>query len=261
MEWFPDERKRYILDQLRSKQKVQVTSLSEYFSVTTETIRRDLDQLEKEGMVKRVYGGAVLSSFHQGEPSLLNRKSIMEKEKKLIGKKAAELIKNGSTIVIDVGTTVIELANEIKNKENITILTNSLPVSTILIDALNRSVFSGKVILLGGELNPEQHSVTGKLTEMLLENFIIDQAFISVGGVSLQNGLSDYDLNESMISKAIIKSSKEMIVLADHSKLGVDAFCKICSIEEIDAIVCNTEMPNAWLGNHLFKNVDWILAD
>lgn len=95
--------------------------------------------------------------------------------------------------MIDIGTTMLELARHIKNKENVTILTNSLPVSSILLDSLNRHEFSGQVILLGGELNIKQHSITGKITEMVLENFIIDQAFISAGGMSLQNGISDYD--------------------------------------------------------------------
>lgn len=261
MEWFPEERKQYILDQLKSNGKVQVTTLSEHFAVTTETIRRDLDVLEKEGVVKRVYGGAVLTRYPHGEPSLPNRKSIMEKEKKRIGKKAADLIQDGTTIVIDVGTTVLELASAIKNKENITILTNSLPVATILVESLNRKDFSGDVILLGGQINPAQYSLTGSLTEMVLGNFIVDQAFISVGGVSLKNGITDYDMNEAMMSKAMIEAAKEIIVLSDHSKLGVDAFCKICPIEGVNAIVCTTDMPGSWRESKLFQNINWIIAD
>ncbi|WP_156291960.1 DeoR/GlpR family DNA-binding transcription regulator [Oceanobacillus salinisoli] len=261
MESFPEERKRYIIDRLKYTQKITVSEVSEQFNVSMETVRRDLDVLEAEGLVKRVYGGAVSGTYHHGEPPLLKRKKIMEDQKKRIGEKAATLIQDGSTIVIDVGTTVLGLAKEIKYKKDITIFTNSLPVADLLLTSMDQGYFSGDVILLGGQLNPKQHSISGKLSEMVLEQFNIDQAFISVGGISLQNGLSDYDFNESMISKKMISVSKEIIVLADSSKLGVDAFCKFGSLEDMNAIVCDSPQPDSWQGNHLVKNIDWILAE
>src|SRR5699024_3938163 len=260
METFPEERKRCILNKLKTSQKVKVSELSEKFHVSMETVRRDLAVLENEGLVKRVYGGAVSGTFHHGEPPLLSRKKVMEEEKKRIGKQSVQLIQDGSTIVIDVGTTVLELAKEIKYKNDITILTNSLPVANFLLKGLKHQFFSGEVILLGGQLNPKQHSISGKLTEIVLEQFNIDQAFISVGGISLQNGLSDFDFNEAMISKTMIRVSKEIIVLSDSSKLGVDAFCKFGSLNDVDAIVSDVPLPDSWQENALVKNIDWILA-
>lgn len=184
----------------------------------------------------------------------------MAEEKKRIGQKAASLMEDGSTIVLDVGTTVLELAKEMKNKRNITVLTNSLLTANILLERLENNLFTGDVILLGGQLNPKQYSMSGKLTEMILDQFTIDQAFISVGGISLNNGLSDYDFDESMISKQMMDVSKKITVLADSSKLGKDTFCKFGSLEDVDTIVSDVPMPEHWQGNHLVKNINWISA-
>lgn len=258
MEIFPEERKRYILSKLENAPKIRVTEISKKFSVSTETVRRDLDVLESEGLVKRVYGGAVKVDFHKPEPPLQNRKRVREQEKRSIAKKASELIEDGSTILLDIGTTVLELAREIKNKEDITILTNSLLAANILLERLENNHFSGGVILLGGQLSPRQYSVSGKVTEMVLDRFNVDQAFISVGGISLRNGLSDYDFDESMISRQMIRVSKETIVLADASKLETDTFCKFGSLKDVDKIVSDVPLPAPWKGNELFKDISWI---
>lgn len=258
MEIFPEERKNYILNKLKNAPKVRVTEISKKFSVSTETVRRDLDVLESEGLVKRVYGGAVKTDFHNPEPPLWNRKRVKEKEKHEIAKKASELIEDGSTILLDVGTTVLELARQIKNKKDITILTNSLLAANTLLEGLENDYFSGDVILLGGQLNSKQYSVSGKVAEVVLDQFNVDQAFISVGGISLKNGLSDYDFDESMISRQMIRVSKETIVLADASKLETDTFCKFGSLGDVDTIVSEVPLPAAWEENEFLKDIRWI---
>lgn len=258
VETFPEERKQYILDQLKTSQKIKVSDVSVEFNVSMETVRRDLDDLESEGLIKRVYGGAIRATLHREEPPLLNRQKVMEHEKKEIGKQAATFIQDGSTIVLDVGTTVLELAKAIRNKQNITILTNSLLASTILLESIEKQYFTGEVILLGGQLNTKQYSTSGKLTETVLEQFNIDQAFISVGGISLDNGLSDYDFDESMISKEMMRVSKEIIVLADSSKLETDSFCKFGLLKDVDVIVSDATLPDSWQGSNAVRDINWI---
>ncbi|WP_313886513.1 DeoR/GlpR family DNA-binding transcription regulator [Bacillus sp. SD088] len=256
-----EERKRLLIDELDTHGKVRVSDLAQKLEVSNETIRRDLEALEKVKKLKRVYGGAVKISYEDGEPPYQQRQIIQGTEKKLIGKKAASLIKDGDTIFLDTGTTILNLAKFIKNLNRLMILTNSLPVANVLKDALAQGLFRGKVILLGGELSPDQQSVSGYLCEEMLKNFYVDKAFLSVGGVSLKTGISDYDFNESSISKLAATNAKEVIVLADYSKIGVQSFTKITTLEQVDVMICDKKPPSSWESELDKKNVDWILAE
>ena len=116
--------------------------------------------LEKEGLAKRVYGGAVLTKMTSFEPPYLQRQMVNAEEKERIGRMAAELIESGDTIAVDVGTTTLELAKAIHGRERLTILTNSLAVAYHLMESLNSGRFSGKIYVVGGEMNPEQQSMS-----------------------------------------------------------------------------------------------------
>ncbi|MDQ0163785.1 DeoR/GlpR family DNA-binding transcription regulator [Aeribacillus alveayuensis] len=256
----PEERKNAIIQELERTGKVKVLDFAEKFQVSPETIRRDLVILEEKGLLKRVYGGAVKKSYQAGEPPFLHRTTVNQEAKIKIGKAAANLIEDGDTVIIDVGTTMLEFAKAIENKEGITIMTNSLPVCSVLTEALNVKKFSGNVLLLGGQLNPKQQSIGGRLTEKMLEEFHVDKAFISAGGVSIDGGVSDYDLTESAVSQAMIQASKEVILLADYSKIGVDAFCKICPLEKVDVLVCDQPLPKGWENNKKINGINWVTA-
>ncbi|MFX3661164.1 MAG: DeoR/GlpR family DNA-binding transcription regulator [Ectobacillus sp.] len=256
----PEERKNEILNELERVGKVKVVDLAKKFNVSEETIRRDLTILEEGGLLKKVYGGAIKTTFQSGEPPFTQRTTVNQEEKMKIGKKAAELISDGDVIVIDVGTTTVEFAHFIQNKKNITILTNSIPVSAVLMESLNQQKFTGEILLLGGQVDPKQQSISGCLTEQMLGQFNIDKAFISAGGVSIQNGVSNYHLNESLVSRTMVDVSKQIILLADHSKFGVDTFCKVCPLERVDVIVCDQPLPEAWKNHSKLSEIDWIEA-
>jgi DeoR/GlpR family transcriptional regulator of sugar metabolism len=260
MSILPEERKNEILNKLKRAGKVTVTDLAKQFNISEETIRRDLTILEEKGSLKKVYGGAIATIFQSGEPPFSQRTTVNQIEKIKIGKKAAELISDGDVIVIDVGTTTVEFAHFIQNKKNITILTNSIPVSTVLTESLNQNKFTGEILLLGGQIDPKQQSVSGRLTEQMLNEFNIDKAFISAGGVSIQNGVSNYHLNESLVSRIMVDVSKQIILLADHSKLGVDTFCKVCPLEKVDMIVCDQPFPDTWKNDLKIYETEWIEA-
>ncbi|MBZ9685940.1 DeoR/GlpR family DNA-binding transcription regulator [Clostridium estertheticum] len=257
---FLDERKNFILYELDNYEKVSVTQLAKKFGVTTETIRRDLDTLEAEYKLKRIHGGAIKISFDRKEPSHIQKRNVYREEKQRIGQKAASLINDNDIITIDAGTTTCEILYHVKNKRNLTILLNTVAGLNIIIDFKNKGIFDGKIIFLGGEINSDQLSCVGPISENLLKNFYVDKAFIGVGGVSLQNGLTGYDVNESNLSKKIMENSKEVIIVADHSKIGVRNFYKIADIENVNVIVSDVEAPNEW-GNSLNEyGIDWIKA-
>jgi len=255
-----EERKMAILEECKQTGKVKVVTLAGRFQVSEETIRRDLDALERMGKLKRVYGGAVLKSYDNGEPPYHQRQVLYRDAKEMIGKSAAELLKDGDTVVIDTGTTVLELAKAIQGRKRLTLITNSLPVAAVLTESLNQQRFTGNVIMLGGEINAEQQAISGHFSAKMLEQFSVDKAFISIGGISLRWGISDYDLNESLLSQVMIQVAKEVIVLADHSKIGVRAFCQIAELEAIDMVICDQPYPKAWKKELESKGVHWMTA-
>jgi DeoR family fructose operon transcriptional repressor len=255
-----EERKQVIMEWLQKDGKLMVIPLSDHLEVSPETIRRDLLVLEKEGKLKRVYGGAIKATFLNDEAPYTLRQSIHPEEKRAIGWRAAELIQDGSTIVIDVGTTTLEMAQAIQGKKRLTILTNSIPVASTLLESISRGVFIGRVIILGGEANPEQGSISGTLCEQMMVQFHVDQAFLSVGGISLSNGITDFDINEAAVSRAFAAAAQEVIVLADHSKLGITTFAQLIPLDQADIIISSTEAPSEWIQEIDRSGVLWIDA-
>ncbi|BBI34618.1 DeoR/GlpR family DNA-binding transcription regulator [Cohnella abietis] len=255
-----EERKRVIMDHLKLQGQVKVPELSFRLTVSEETIRRDLLLLEKEGLVKRVYGGAVLTKPSNYEPPYLQRQKVRMEEKERIGRVAADLIESGDTIAIDVGTTTLELAKAIVGRERLTILTNSLAVAYHLMESLNSGRFTGKIIVIGGELNPEQQSISGSLGENLMSQFRVDKAFLSVGGVSLKRGVSDYDLGETAMSRRMVEAANQTIVLADDSKLDKEAFLEIIPLRKVHTLVCNAAPPRDWVQLIKSEHLNWIEA-
>lgn len=260
MSVLPEERKNEILKELNKTGKVKVIELVNQFKVSEETIRRDLMLLEEKGLLKRVYGGAIKTVFEFEEPPFTQRTTVNHEAKVQIGKKAIQLISNGDVIAIDVGTTMLEFSKCIENKKDITILTNSLPVSAVLTESLNQNKFTGQILLLGGLIDPKHQSISGNLTEQMLNQFNINKAFISAGGVSIQGGVTNYHLHETFVSRKMVEVSKQVIMLTDYSKIGVDTFCKVCPLEKVDAIVCEQAFPAEWKNVPSLREIHWIQA-
>ncbi|WP_264737629.1 DeoR/GlpR family DNA-binding transcription regulator [Cytobacillus firmus] len=260
MSVLPEERKNEILKELKKTGKVKVVELVEQFQVSEETIRRDLMILEEKGLLKRVYGGAIHAVFQSEEPPFVQRTTVNQEAKVKVGKKAVELISDGDVIAIDVGTTMLEFAKQIEKKKDITIITNSLPVSSVLTESLNQNIFTGQVLLLGGQIDPKHQSISGSLTEQMLNQFNIDKAFISAGGFSIQKGVSNYHLHETLVSRKMVEVSKQVILMADSSKIGVDTFSKVSPLEKIDVVVCEQPFPDIWKDHQELRKMNWIQA-
>ncbi|MDP4164087.1 MAG: DeoR/GlpR family DNA-binding transcription regulator [Bacillota bacterium] len=251
------ERQEYILDLLEKEKKILVTNLAKDLGVTPETIRRDLDTLEKEKKLQRVHGGAVKYHQTKSEPHFLKKMNVKSDDKKAIGKKAAEFIQNGDTVMLDVGTTTIHLAGAISGVYGVTIVTNSLAAAEVLNRRLENREFDGKVIVLGGVTNPAQKSIVGSLTCKMLEAFRFDKVFLSCGGMTITD-VSDYDFEECLVSAAMVDRANQVFLLSDSSKIDLQSFYKICSLTTVDYVICNHDMPSAWKEKHLDTMLQWI---
>ncbi|MNI36909.1 HTH-type transcriptional repressor GlcR [compost metagenome] len=237
-----EDRRTTILNHLDIGGKVQVHQLSQILNVSTETVRRDLDRLEKEGKLRKVYGGAVKMRIEHVEPPLLKRTQMMKAEKVAIGKLAASLVNDGETIMLDNGTTTIEILPHLKDHTNLTLITHSVPVLTLAME-----IFKGKIIFVGGEINVEYQAATGSLTDQLLDQFKVNKAFISVGGISLADGMTDFHLAEAIISRKMMQRAEEAILVADHSKFGMSTFARVSKLEEISMLITDQGCPKEWI--------------
>ncbi|AIQ60495.1 DeoR/GlpR family DNA-binding transcription regulator [Paenibacillus borealis] len=236
-----EERRHTILSQLDLEGKVQVHFLAERFAVTTETIRRDLDRLEKEGRLRKVYGGAVRIRSGNNEPTFMKRSQMNLPDKQAIGRLAASLIQDGETVILDNGTTTLEIMRQLKDRAHVTVITNSVPVLNCALEQ-----FQGKIIFAGGEVNADYQAAVGITAHELLSQFKVNKAFISAGGLSLSEGITDYHLEEALISRKMMERAEESILVADHSKFGVTTFAQIAPMEHISMVLTDSGCSREW---------------
>ncbi|OCA87482.1 DeoR/GlpR family DNA-binding transcription regulator [Pseudobacillus wudalianchiensis] len=254
------ERYKVILRELDMKTRVSVIDLALKLNVTPETIRKDLSALEKEKKLRRIHGGAVKYVGVSNEPDFNHKVSLAHHQKQLIGEAAASFIKDGETIALDVGSTTLQIANSIKNVRNVSIVTNSLAAAVTLNNRLEANLFSGKVIVIGGTSNPRQRSISGSITNQLLEQFYFDKAFISCGGIS-RNGICDFDVEKAAASSIMIKKAKQVYVVADSSKFNQSAFFHMDRLSSIDVVISDQDMPIQWAKYANIGKLDWVKAD
>mgnify|MGYP001198468856 CR=1 FL=1 len=234
---FLEERQDLILQRVREQQSVRIADLVEEFGVTRETIRRDLYELEKRGLIRKVHGGAVINKteIFKNEPPYAQRSTINLEEKEKIAARAAEFVEDGDTLYLDIGTTTLIFARKLKSKKNLTIITNSLPIAIEFGNLPNH-----KVILGGGEMRAGEMSLSGPSAVQSLKHYYVDKAFIGVGGVSLDNGFTDYHVHEAEIRKLMLSHAKEKYALFDHTKMHITAFYKCADIQDIDVVITDS---------------------
>lgn len=258
MSLLSEERKRIVIELLNSHGKVKVNDLVERFGVSSETIRRDLEALELNKKLKKVYGGAIKISSAGVEPPYTQRFTNHENEKNIIGKLAASFVEDNDVIAIDVGSTTLKMIPWICSKNNITVVTNSVPALNALIEKKNKKHFIGNIIFLGGEINSQQMTVSGPLAESMLENLYVDKAFVAAGGLTIVQGITSYDELEASSSRKIMSKSKEIMVLVDNFKVGVINLYKVADIDQVDVIICDSDVPEQWKQSLKIKNVVWV---
>jgi DeoR/GlpR family transcriptional regulator of sugar metabolism len=225
------DRQQQIAQLVERQQRISVADLCELFSISEATARRDLEALAQQGKVDRVHGGAISISNAPPELPILDREREENEAKRQIGQAASGLIQEDETIFLGSGTTVLELARILKTRKGLTIITNSLPVLNQLSGTENT------IVCLGGMLRPTELSFIGHITEQSLAEVRADKVFIGTRGISLEHGLTNDYLPETLTDRAILRAGKEIIVLADHVKFGRVATAMLAPVESVNTII------------------------
>lgn len=235
------ERKNEILATLQKEQSVLVSELSQKYEVTEETIRRDLDKLEKEGFVKKTYGGAVLNQNMNVDLPLKIRQKTNIKEKQAIADVMVNLIGDGESIMLDSSSTSLMIAGKIKQRKQLTVITNSVE---ILLELANAK--SVHVISTGGALRDSSLSLGGKNAERTLKNFFVDKAILSCKGFDMEKGATDSNELEAEIKGTMRECAKTVIWVVDSSKFDKVAFARIDGVQKGDIVVTNSGVSDRW---------------
>ncbi len=228
-------RRQRILELVEKEQSVTVSDLCQTLTVSEVTIRRDLRHLADQQLVRRVHGGAVAGRGRNYEPPTIIRAATNEAQKRAIAVQAAKLVSEGDSIALDVGTTTLALAKELVGLSNLTIITASLPIANVLVESPR-----SRLILTGGIVRVQEHSMIGHIAARTYQDFHLDKAFVGVGGVHPDAGLTEYNQDDTLIKQAMMRHAKEIIVLADSSKLGRTCFMTIAPLEEADILITDS---------------------
>ena len=250
-----EERKEIILKQLYEEGKVLVQDLSASINVSTETIRRDLKELENESLLKRVHGGAVLTKKINGELSVNIRKNIFLDSKKIIASKAIKYIVDGSTIFLDSSTTSIEIAEELFRYNHLKVITHSLLIAEILSKNINIHL-----ILIGGNFNAKNFSFIGYTAQEQLNRYLADICFISSTGVNEMGLLVDSSEDEAIIRRLMIEHSENKYYVLDDTKFYRSSTYVIGNLNQFTGILSNKKLPKE-LTNSIKPDSSIILDD
>ncbi|MBR2948645.1 MAG: DeoR/GlpR transcriptional regulator [Lachnospiraceae bacterium] len=236
------ERRNLILEKLQDEKKVVVSELSILFDVSEETIRRDLDKLDKEGLAVKSYGGAVLSENISLDMPFNVRKKRNMKGKKIIGDILNDLIQEGEHIILDPSTTAVAIVKSLKVKKKLTVITNSIEVLLELSD-----VSGWDIISTGGTLRENYLALVGPKATNVIEAFNADKVILSCKGMDMGKGLTDSNELVADVKQAMLKSGGMRILAADHTKFDKIAFSKICNLADIDMVVTDICPSKEWM--------------
>ncbi|MCX7714155.1 MAG: DeoR/GlpR family DNA-binding transcription regulator [Clostridia bacterium] len=251
------ERRSQIEQLIMQNKSVLVLDLAKRFDVTTETIRADLEKLERQGILVRTYGGATLVEENEPEMTLKERETINYEGKHSIGICAAHLIKDGETIFLDASTSSLHVARSIKDKKGITVITNAEKVASELAGCDNI-----KVISTGGNLTPKNMSYVGRVAEeSIRKNYYANKFFFSCRGVNLHRGIMESSEGEAEIKKAMMDCSESAILLCDHKKLGRLGVPVVAGLDRIDYFITDIKLDEEWTDELAKHGVKLITAE
>ena len=234
-----EQRREKILNLLNVKGRIRVSELSRIFGISEVTIRHDLAELEEANLLYRVHGGAESTHRAYYTLSLADRMKRNEQEKRAVAVSVASLIEEGDTVILDSGTTTLMVAQEIRQKKGITVLTNSLLIARELSASAEVNV-----IILGGSLNPANLFVYGDDTYAQLEKYKADKMVMAVDGISAQFGVTTYMYQEAEVSRRMSQRVNTVIVAADYTKIGREGFAKIGGIDIAHMLITNSSADN-----------------
>lgn len=228
---FAEERQSKIVQMVENGRSVKVLELAERFEVSESTIRRDLQELEEKNLLKRTHGGAVGVQRKSYEQSFQEKKEAHFIEKERIGELAASLLEDGDSVILDTGTTTLEIAKRIHHKK-LTVITNGLDIAEEL-----SGIEGIELILTGGVLRGNTRAMVGTLAENMLRGFKADMAFIGANGITLEEGITTPNFVEAMTKKSMVSSATRVYAVLDTSKFQQVSLAVIAPLKEITAVI------------------------
>ena len=249
------ERQKQILALLTRQGRLSVNEIVEQFSISVATARRDLESLASQGKAERVHGGVIAVEQAPPESPILERESEQADEKSRIGLAAANLVADKETVFLGSGTTVLEVARQLRQSKNLTVITNSLPVLNALAGAEGIMVIS-----LGGMLRDSEMSFIGHITEQALAEVRADKVIIGTRGVSLEHGLTNDYMQETLTDRAIMKIGREVIIVADHTKVNRVSTALLAPLDSMQTFVTDSKADKKFIQALKKQGINVIVA-
>lgn len=236
------ERRNEILARLTANGKVIVSELAKDFDVTEETIRRDLEKLDNEGLASKTYGGAIAKHTSSVDLPYNVRESVNVDQKLAIADRICDMIRDGERLMLDSSSTALYITKKIKSKKNLTIITNSVKILLELADKSDWTVLS-----TGGVLKQGGLSLMGSSAEKMIKSYHVDTAIFSCKGLDTELGATDSSENDSLIKQAMLAAAERRILTLDTEKFDKKAFIKVCDASEANVIVTDAQPPEKWI--------------
>jgi len=251
------ERRQSLLDVLRKQPGLRVPELAHALNVSEGTVRNDLNALEDEGRLKRVHGGAVLNDQDQFQNNSFVRRYKQNVVAKLaIAREAALLVKDGDSILLDASSTCYYFARELSKRQELRVVTNGFEVARELAENP-----SNNVVLIGGVVNNNSSSVTGLLSEHIIEELSIEKTFLSCSGFSLERGMTEILLAEAQIKRKVIESSQQLYALVDSSKFGKEDLTSFASPKKIARLFTDNQLSSEWANRLKQTGVEFAICE
>ena len=252
---FIEERQATILELVKEHGRVTVSELCDRFAVSVATVRADLDELERQGRIRRTHGGALAAERDGQVLPFGTRRMYYGTEKKSIGRAAARMVKDGEVIFIDGGTTAPEMRAFLADKKNITVITPSLEVAQWLITANRFNIY-----LLNGFVKSDSFSTIGVPSVDAILQMNVSKAFCGAAGFTLRDGLTDVHMGYVEQKRAMCSMARMVIGLVDHTKIGVTSLASFAGIDDIDAIITDRPLPPDMETTVRDKGIDLIVG-
>lgn len=252
---YAPERQQEILRRVRAAGRGEVATLAEGLAVTSETVRRDLDALERQGLIRRVHGGALPVEQLRFERAVSERATAMAAEKAQIAKAALDYVPRQGAVLIDAGTTTARLADLFPDDRDLTVVTNALPIALTLSTRPRLTVLTA-----GGRVRGRTLAEVDRWALRSLAEIRVDVAFVATNGVSVDGGLTTADLAEAAVKEAMIAAANRVVLLADHTKVGDDQFCRFADISQVDIFVTDSGLGAEAVDGFRQAGVELVLA-
>ena len=249
------ERFSRIEDFLQTQTRVTVEQLARALKVSPVTVRADLSELERRGRLVRIHGGAMAAHKAAHELNFESRAQIQHTAKHAIGKYAASLVGDGDSIFLDASTTALELARQVSDRRELTVITNSLRSAQELATFPNITV-----IMPGGIVRREAFSLVGRWSADLIQQFNISRAFMGARGFTLQEGLTDVNPDEVALKRAIVQVAKQVVALIDHTKWNQVALASFCNVEQLSQIITDKRAPRKMVQEAQARGIQVVLV-